>query len=297
MTGTVHTKYKKIFLVVFVLAGWLLSLPLAAFASDYIIGDGDTLAISVWGEKELTVIVKVRPDGKITIPAIGELTAANVSVQDLQVLLTGKLSRIVKNPVVTVMVTEITNNKVYLFGGGINSGIYSLNQRTTLLQLLCMVGQQQSAGPQAAPSAPSAGSSSVRYADLKNAYVMRKGKKIKQNFHNLFINGSLADDIVIEPNDAIFIPALLDRNIYVMGAVMTPRAIEYRDGLTVMGAILESGGFTKFADQNDTIIYRNDGSKYTAIPVKMKKLMHSGDLSQNLLLQAGDYIMVKEGIF
>jgi polysaccharide export outer membrane protein len=292
MIRTAHTRYPLI--RIFVLAVWLLSLPLSSFASDYIIGDGDVLAISVWGEKELSVVVKVRPDGKITIPAIGELTAANVSVQDLQVLLTGKLSRIVKNPVVTVMVTEITNNKVYLFGGGINSGIYSLNQRTTLLQLLCMVGQQQSAGPQMAPTAAT---SSVRYADLKNAYVMRKGKKIKQNFHNLFINGSLADDIVIEPNDAIFIPALVDRNIYVMGAVMTPRAIEYRDGLTVMGAILESGGFTKFADQNDTIIYRNDGSKYTAIPVKMKKLMQSGDLSQNLLLQPGDYIMVKEGIF
>lgn len=274
--------------------GFLLP-PMPASAADYIIGDGDVLTVAVWGEKELSASVKVRPDGKVTIPAIGEVTAANLTVKALQTALTEKLTRIVKNPLVTVMVTEITNNKVYLFGGGVNSGVYSLNQRTTLLQLLCMVGQQQAGA--LSPGAQSAGSPSVRYADLKNAYVLRNGKKIKQNFHNLFINGVLTDDIVIEPNDAIFIPALVDRNVYVMGAVMTPRAIEFRDGLTVMGAILEAGGFTKFADQNDTTVYRNDGSRYATMVVKMKKLMNNGDLSQNLWLQPGDYIMVKEGIF
>lgn len=269
-----------------ILAFWLLALPLPASASDYIVGEGDVLAVTVWGEKDLSVSVKVRPDGKITIPAVGEVPAANSSVKDLQASLTEKIGRIVKNPIVTVMVVEVTNNKVYIFGGGVNSGIFSLNQRTTLLQLLCQAGYQAAAA-----------SPSVRYADLKNAYVLRNGKKIKQNFYNLFINGDISEDIVIEPNDAIFIPALAERNVYVMGAVNTPRSIEYRDGLTLMGAILEAGGFTKFADQNDTVIYRKKSDKDSSIPARVKDLIKSGDLSQNFQLQPGDYIVVKEGLF
>jgi polysaccharide export outer membrane protein len=264
-----------------------------AFSADYEIGEGDVLQISVWGEKDLSLLVKVRPDGKITIPAVGEVMAANTTVKELQSTLTGKVARIVKNPIVTVMVSEITNNKVYIFGGGVSSGVFSLTQRTTLLQLLCQVGQQAAPVGQAAAVVPA----SIRYADLKNAYVLRHGKRIKQNFYNLFIQGDISEDVVIEPNDAIFIPALTDKNVYVMGAVNAPRSIEFRDGLTVMGAILEAGGFTKYASQNDTVIYRKDGSREITITVKIKKLMNDGDLTQNPRLQPGDYIVVKEGIF
>jgi polysaccharide export outer membrane protein len=273
---------------------FILLLPAVAAGWDYVIGEGDTLLISVWGEKDLSLSVKVRPDGKITIPAVGEITAANMTPTALQSVITTRLKHIVKTPIVTVALTEITNNKAYVFGGGVTSGVFPLTQRTTLLQLLCQIGQAQSATGTAAGA--SAASASARNADLKNAYVLRNGKKIKQNFQNLFVSGDISEDIVIEPNDAIFIPAHTDKNVYVMGAVITPKAIEYREGLTVMEAILEAGGFTKFASQNDTVIYRKDGAGEITIPVKVKKLSN-GDLSQNAKLKPGDYVVVKEGIF
>ncbi|MGC1453903.1 MAG: SLBB domain-containing protein, partial [Nitrospirota bacterium] len=140
-------------------------------------------------------------------------------------------------------------------------------------------------------------SNSARNSDLKNAYVLRNGKKIKQNFYDLFVGGNIAEDVVIEPNDVVFIPGYNDTNVYVMGAVNTPRSISYRDGLTVMAAILEAGGFTKYASQNDTMIYRKNGAHETTINVKIKKLINDGDLSQNARLLPGDYIVVKESIF
>lgn len=279
---------------IFVIA-LILLITSSVSAADYVIGEGDTLLISVWGEKDMTVPVKVRPDGKITIPAVGEVMAANSTVKDLQAVLTAKISKIIKNPIVTVTVAEITNNKVYIFGGGVSSRVYSLTQRTTLLQLLCQIGEQQ---PATGGSAGVAGTSiSAREGDLKNAYVLRNGKKIKQNFYDLFIGGNIADDMVIEPNDVLFIPGYSDKNVYVMGAVNMPRSILYRDGLTVMAAILEAGGFTKYASQNDTIIYRKDGAREITIPVKIKKLINDGDLTQNARLLPGDYVVVKEGIF
>ena len=129
---------------------------------------------------------------------------------------------------------------------------------------------------------------------------MREAWKIKEDFYELFINGKMSDDLVIEPNDAIFIPSFRDRNVYVMGAVTTPKSIAYRDGLTVVEALLEAGGFTKFAKQNNTVIYRKsekDDKKEIAIPVRVKDLITDGDLHQNTRLLPGDYVVVHESLF
>jgi polysaccharide biosynthesis/export protein len=253
-------------------------LPGLALAGDYIIGEGDVLDVSVWGVKELNVSVKVRPDGKITIPGLGDVKANGVSPQDLQKTLGQRLKELVKNPIVTVTVREITNSKVYVFGGGVKSGIFDLNRRTTLLQVLCLVGD-------------------IKTADLRKAYVLRNGKKIKENFYYLFIGGDTSDDIVIESNDSIYIPLLMDKSVYVLGAVNNPKFIEYREGMTVMEAILEAGGFTKFAKQNDTTILRREGNQEKTIPVKAKDLWNDGDMKQNVKLQPSDYVIVKEGMF
>jgi polysaccharide export outer membrane protein len=249
-----------------------------ALAGDYVIGEGDTLGISVWGVKELSVAVKVRPDGKITIPALGEVKAAGLMPTELQALLSRELENFVRNPVVTVSVTEITNNKVFTFGGGVKPSVYALARRTTLLELLCQVED-------------------TKNADLRRSYVLRNGERVKENFHELFHEGNVEEDMVIEPNDAIFFPALLETNVYVVGAVNKPKHIEHREGLTVMEAILEAEGFTKYADENDIFILRKDGGEEKRIRVKVKDLLRDGDFSQNQSLRPGDYVIVKEGIF
>ncbi len=64
-----------------------------------------------------------------------------------------------------------------------------------------------------------------------------------------------------------------------------------------MEAVLQSGGFTKFASKNNVTIHRKNGNKETFLRVKLKDLMTAGDFSQNIKLKPGDYIIVKEGIF
>lgn len=286
---------KRLITVLFIL---LVLLPLTSHAAEYVIGEGDGLDIAVWGVRELTFSVRVRPDGKITIPGLGDVAASGQTPSQLQVDLSVRLKELVKNPIVTVTVREITNSKVYIFGGGVNSGVYDLNRRTTLLQLLCTLGSSAAgAGSPASGVAGGVPGAATRAADYKRAYVLRNGKKIKENFYMLFVKGETSEDIVIESNDAIFIPQLLDRNVYVLGAVNASRAIEYREGMSVMDAILEAGGFTRFADQNDVVIRRKDNDKDITLEVKAKKLLKDGDLTQNVLLKAGDYIVVMESLF
>ena len=254
----------------------LVSLP--ATAGDYVIGEGDGLDVAVWGVKELTFSVKVRPDGKITVPGLGDVSVSGQTPANLQSSLSGKLKELVKNPIVTVTVRDITNSKVYVFGGGVKAGVYDLSRRTTLLQLLCTVGE-------------------IKTADLKKAYLKRNGKKIKEDFYKLFISGESEDDPMLESGDSLFIPLLMDKSVYVLGAVNMPKTIEYRDGLTVMEAILESGGFTKYASQNDTQVIRNEAGTEVSIPVRAKDLIKDGKLGLNIKLKPGDYIVVKESLF
>jgi polysaccharide export outer membrane protein len=167
---------------------------------------------------------------------------------------------------------------VHIFGGGVTSGVFDLSRRTTLLQLLCQI-------------------SDFTNADLGRSYVLRGEKKIKNGFDQLFLKGNAADDLVLESGDVIFIPVAEEKNVYVLGAVNSPRFIVYREGLTVMEAILEAGGFNKYAKPNDTLILRDMAGSKKSIGVKMKDLIKDGDLSQNVKLSVGDYIIVKEGIF
>lgn len=260
------------------IAAMLLILPFTTRAGDYVIGEGDMLEIAVWGVKDLSFPARVRPDGKITVPGLGDIAAGGQTPAALQSSLTARLKELVKNPIVTVAVTGITNSKVYIFGGGVKAGVFELLQRSTLLQLLCTIGE-------------------VKSADLKNAYLLRNGKKIKEDFHGLFINGDTVGDIQLESGDSLFIPLLLDKSVYVLGGVNMPKAIEYREGMTVMEALLESGGFTKFASQNDTRIRRKEAGTEVSIPIKAKEIILGGNMAQNVKLKPGDYIIVKESIF
>jgi polysaccharide export outer membrane protein len=276
------------------------ALSTVALADDYVIGDGDTLQVAVWGEPAVSTSAIVRPDGKITLPAIGDVVASGFTPMILSEMLTQKLSEIVKKPIVTVSVTGITNSKIYVFGGGVaavannaqnpekpgtaesilTSGVYPMPSRTTLLKFL-------------------AGLNLLRSADLENAYIIRGGKKLDVNFYDLFIKGDLSKDIMLKSEDMLYIPDNAHNKIYVMGAVNSPKYVAYWNGVRILDIILEAGGFTKFARENSVLVIRKDakGEPSKELTVKVKDLMKDGDLSQNILLMPGDFVIVKEGIF
>jgi len=245
---------------------------------DYVVGDGDSLLISVWGEPALSGAVTVRPDGKITLPAVGDVIASGFTPTKLSEDLSVKLTKVVNKPIVTVTVNTITNNKIYVFGGGVPSGVAVLPSRTTLLQFMIRFGN-------------------FKGIDLVNAYVLRNGKKLDVDFHSLLVKGDVTKDIPLKPEDMIYVPDNEAYKIYVMGAVNAPKYVFYRDGLRILDAILECGGFTKFAKENDVLIMRKEAKGTTEISAKVKDLMKEGDMSQNVQLKPGDFVIVKESIF
>ncbi len=106
----------------------------------YRIGVDDELQISVWREPELTSMVVVRPDGKITMPLLNDIAVVGLRTEELKILLTEKLKAYVNEPQVTVIARAIRSRKIYLLGQVPRPGAYQLGGRKTVLEVLAEAG-------------------------------------------------------------------------------------------------------------------------------------------------------------
>jgi polysaccharide biosynthesis/export protein len=112
----------------------------ALSTEDYRLGPGDKLRIEVYKDTQLSQSVQVRPDGKITLPLIGDLEASSHTPIELRDTITTSLKEYITNPTVTVIVVEALASQVYVMGEVTHPGTMQLHGPTTILQALAMAG-------------------------------------------------------------------------------------------------------------------------------------------------------------
>jgi polysaccharide export outer membrane protein len=159
---------------------------------NYMIGAQDVLDISVWKEPEVSRTVPVRPDGKISLPLLNDVQAAGLTPSQLAAQLTESLKKFVANPQVTVIVTTINSQRVYIMGEVIRAGAYPLLPGMTVLQGLSSAG------------------GFTQFANLKKIYVLRQenGKQVKLPFNYKEVVGGKNPDqnITLKAGDTIVVP-------------------------------------------------------------------------------------------
>jgi polysaccharide export outer membrane protein len=166
---------------------------------SYVIGDDDVLSISVWKELDLTKIVPVRSDGKISLPLVGDVQAAGRTPAQLAEDLTAALRGFITDPQVTVIVQEIKSRNFNILGQVIKPGSYPLTTDTTVVDAIALAGGFKD------------------FAKKKAIYVVRKdanGTEIRLPFnYEDFIKGKKGKkgkhampDIQIKPHDTIVVP-------------------------------------------------------------------------------------------
>jgi len=107
---------------------------------SYRIGPEDVIRVSVWEYPELTMDLTVKPDGKISLPLINEIHAADLTPIELSDVIAQDLKKYMKDPYVTVIVTQANFRKIYLIGNVLRPGAYPLRQDMTVLQALSLAG-------------------------------------------------------------------------------------------------------------------------------------------------------------
>jgi polysaccharide export outer membrane protein len=110
------------------------------FNDEYKVGPGDKLRIEVYKDQQLSQSVQVRPDGKITLPLIGDMEATGRTPLELRDTITKSLKDYVNNPTVTVIVVEAIASQIYVMGEVTHPGTMQLYGPTTILQALAMAG-------------------------------------------------------------------------------------------------------------------------------------------------------------
>ena len=171
-----------------------------AAVEDYSIGVDDIVQVSVWRNPELGITVPVRPDGKISVPLIGDVVAGNRTPAEVAADIEDKLSAFVRDPQVAVILTDLRSHE----------------------------------------------------------YLSR---------------------------------------VRVTGAVRQPVSIPYRQGMTVLDAVLAAGGVNEFAAPDRSSLYRKTGEETTSYAVRLDKIINRGDLSTNIKVAPGDVITVPERAF
>ena len=106
----------------------------------YVINPGDGLQIEVWENPQLTRTVSVRPDGKITLPLVNDVAAARQTVPQFQAKLTSRLKTYIKDPIVSITVTQFSGKQIYLQGQIRRPSAYPFSGDMYLLQALAIAG-------------------------------------------------------------------------------------------------------------------------------------------------------------
>jgi polysaccharide export outer membrane protein len=109
-------------------------------ANSYVVQPGDALIIYVWKEKDLQSEVRVRPDGGINFPLVGDVDAAGKSLEQLQKDITAKLTKYVPDPIVTVSIKESAGNMIYIVGKVLHAGNIVAVRNMDVMQALSMAG-------------------------------------------------------------------------------------------------------------------------------------------------------------
>jgi len=162
---------------------------------EYIIGPEDLLEITVWRNQDLSKTVAVRPDGRISMPLIGDVAAVGKTPSQLTEEIASKLKEFKENPSVAIVVKEVNSYAVYVLGEVSKPGKYPLKSKTTLLQGITMAG------------------GFTPMASRNKLVVFRFGEngsgdeRIKASYDDIVLRDGSRQNVELKPGDTVVVPA------------------------------------------------------------------------------------------
>jgi len=158
----------------------------------YVIGTDDVLSIVYWKDKDMSADAQVRPDGKIALPLINEVTAAGLTPDQLRQKLTEESKKYMEDANITVVVRQINSRRVFITGEVNKPGPYPLTARTSVIQLIAMAGGLR------------------EYANSKKIIIMRteNGRPISLpfNYRDVTAGKHLEQNVELKPGDTVVVP-------------------------------------------------------------------------------------------
>jgi polysaccharide export outer membrane protein len=167
--------------------------PPSTSSDEFVIGPGDVLAINVWKETDISKVIPVRSDGRISLPLIGELQSSGLTPKQLEAEITKRLKDYVADPSVTVVVQEIRSQKINVLGMVARPGSYAITSSLTVLDAVALTGGFRD------------------FAKQKSIYVLRQSAdgtqaRLPFNYKQVIKGVNSAQNVKLLPGDTVVVP-------------------------------------------------------------------------------------------
>ena len=250
---------------------------------SYVFGEGDEIFVDVFAHPELSGKRVIGPDGKISLPVVGDIMLANLSREDGHQAVTEAYAKYYTGLSVGIQVDVYASNRIFILGRVASPGVLHFETPPTLLEAITRAG-----------SLPIGGIGADKAA--MNRCVIFRGREevVWVNLKPLLKDGNLQYNLHLQRNDVVYIPDSDDQSVYVLGEVMHPGAYHLRPDMTFMDAYANAGGVTKDGVADRIQLIRP--SREARMKVAMRDVMHP-DPNLNFALQDGDILYVpKRGL-
>lgn len=248
---------------------------------EYVIAPGDVLGIAMRPEKLLPETVKVRPDGKIALPYIGEVKVQGGTVYDLEKRLADQLKDIVRSPWVSVSVVEQHSKSIRVFGAVAKPGEIALRRGFHFLDLAPEIGVLSDV------------------SDVENIRIIRDdGTEQAVNLNDVIQKPNSDANVVLRNGDIVYVPAknanAKKLKVMMMGQLVKQGAVylDERDAY-ILNAVSEAGGLVPDADAESIAVLRMENGGVSLLSVNLEKALKGDDYSaRNIRLKSDDVVYV-----
>jgi len=193
---------------------------------DYVIGPGDSFALTLWGRVDARHTLQVDRDGQIVLPEVGALKVWGMKFADLEGYLQHELSRKYTDFKMSITMERLRTIQVFVVGEASAPGTYTLSSLSTVINALFAAG-----GPS-------------RDGTLRRVRLFRNGQDpVEIDLYRFLLGGDKSDDMRLQNGDTIFIP-LIGTVVGVSGDVKRPAIYEMVEPMTLSDVLDLAGGIT-----------------------------------------------------
>ncbi len=250
-----------------------------ASENKYLIGPGDRFGFLVRGREDISREgVVVAPDGLVALPRVGVFRIQGMTIPEATDYVRIKLEAFYDAPEVSLLLTHINNNQVFVLGRVANPGAVHFSGQGTLLEALSLAGGLPA---------------DTRMSFLSRCMIVRGTQMIIWvDLRELLEKGNIALNTRLQNGDFIFIPQSEDQMAYILGEVARPGVLVLRSQMTLLDAVMQSGGPGLNADQSKVFLVRSVEGKGFVEQVDLREMITRGDLRKNIVLRDGDIVYV-----
>jgi len=251
----------------------------------YRLGPYDVVVVTVWEHPELTQPLGayrndlatgqlIQEDGSMFYPYIGKVQAAGLTLEELRVTITDRLSTLLQNPQVDVKVLRYRSRRIYVNGEVMKKGMVEIGDI-----------------PMTVPEAISQAQGLAPSADASRIELLRNNKTYLIDLMGMYSGDFPADQIILQSGDKLRIPTKSENKVYLLGEVLKPQALDLNHGrLTLAHALAEVGGFAALSADVESIyvirstepgkisVYHLDARNPMALVMSDHFALHARDL-------------------